>query len=235
MSAPLDLIVAARIGLGHEPSGVVLLSRVETLTERHEAGRWLTEVRYEVPALERLSGGSSHATIADTIADLAQLAREHGAERVSCLADITACGLPFVKLLRERKVRAAAIMVGDAHKVRPDARTWHIPMRELLTVTLGLLADQRLEVADLPHAGKLAEQLATFRTKPLPKDALSDWRPVPHTDLAQALMLAAWWAERMLRSIVKQPPAPRVAIEIRPPTFDELMLEHRAGLRRRAS
>jgi hypothetical protein len=42
----------------------------------------------------------------------------------------------------------------------------------------------------------------------MPRDTLADWRRERYTDLAQAL----WWGERMLRSIVKQPPGPRVAI-----------------------
>jgi hypothetical protein len=32
--------------------------------------RWRTEVRYEVPWIERLPGGGSQATIADAVAEL---------------------------------------------------------------------------------------------------------------------------------------------------------------------
>jgi hypothetical protein len=97
-------------------------------------------------------------------------------------------------------------------------------MRELLAVTLGLLAEQRIELAELEHAATLASQLEAFRTKAPPKDALSDWRPAAHVDLAQALRLGAWWSERILRSIVKHPPAPRIPVEPpRQPTFAELL------------
>jgi hypothetical protein len=66
--------------------------------------------------------------------------------------------------------------------------------------------------------------LEAFRTKAPPRDALSDWRPAPHVNLAQALMLGARRAERMLRSIVRQPPAQRLSIEPpRQPTFNELL------------
>jgi hypothetical protein len=44
-------------------------------------------------------------------------------------------------------------------------------------------------------------------------NALADWRPAVQADLVGALMVGAWWAERMLRTIVKQPPRPRVVRE----------------------
>jgi hypothetical protein len=54
------------------------------------------------------------------------------------------------------------------------------------------------------------------------RDSLADWHPTPQTDLAQALMIGFWWSSRMLRTIVEQPPRPRVKIEPpRPATFDQ--------------
>jgi hypothetical protein len=36
---------------------------------------------------------------------------------------------------------------------------WQVPARELLAIMLGLLAEQRLEVASLEHAATLGSQL----------------------------------------------------------------------------
>jgi len=161
-------------------------------------GRWASAVRYEVPELLRLSGGSSQATIADAIAELVGEAHAERADRVSTVVSISvASGLPFVQTLSrfavngKRAIRAAAVMVGDAVKPRADDRLWQVPARELLAITLGLLAESRIEVAELEHAATLGSQLEAFRTRPAPRDALADWRPAPHTDLTQAMMLAA--------------------------------------------
>lgn len=212
---------------------MILVRRIEELTGDFDkkATRWETDTRYAVTTAERVPGGSSQATVADAISDVAAMAREDRAKRVSIVADITACGAPFLKLLRERGVRAAPVMVGDASGARAANRQWQLPVREMLSLALGLMAEQRIEVAaDLEHAATLAGQLEAFRTRPPPRDALSDWRPAPHVDLASALMLALWWSERMLRSIVHQPPAPRLPVEIRPPTFDEAIKSlRRAG------
>lgn len=224
-SPPLDLLIVARIGLGHEPSAVLAIQRVETLLDEYDDKvGWKTDLRYEVPAIERLSGGSSQSAAADTIAELVELGKGNKADRVKVVVDISQVGLPFRQLLRDRGVRAAAVMISDASKTRPDKRFWQIPQRELISVSLGVLADGRVEVADLPQAQALNQQLAAFSTKPPPRDALADWRPVPQTDLAQALMLGLWWSERMQRSIVVQPRPPRTAPEQpRPITFDDAL------------
>lgn len=222
----LDLIVAARLGLGHEPSGIVLVRRVETVLDVYDAKaqRWRTETRYEVPAIERIPGGSSQAAVADAIQELVALGKENDADRLKVVVDLTTVGLPFRKLLKDRDIRAALVMMSDANKVRPDNRFWTVPQRELISIALGLFAERKIDVADLPEAAALDQQLTAFSTKPPPKDSLSDWRPAPQVDLAQALMIGLWWSERMLRSIVRQPPPPREAPK--PPrgiTFDEAL------------
>jgi hypothetical protein len=225
--SPDDRIIAAKVALGQEPSAVVLARRIETLTGEFDkdAKRWASEVRYAVTTAERVTGGSSPTLLADTIADLAAVAHQAPAERCSVVVDITASGEPFIKLLRERKVRAAPVMVADAAKAQADGRVWRLPSRELIAVALRLLAEKRIEVADLDQAETLAQQLEAFRTKAPPKDALSNWRPSAHVDLAQALMVACWWSERMLRPIIHQPPSPRLPIEVKGVTFDEAIKE----------
>jgi hypothetical protein len=116
------------------------------------------------------------------------------------------------------------VVVGDAVKPRADDRIWHAPARELPVITMGLLAESWIDVAELEHAGALASQVESYHIRPAPRDALADWRPAPHTDLAQARMLAAGWGEKMLRSTIRQPPAPRIPVERpRPATFAEAL------------
>jgi hypothetical protein len=221
-SSPDDRIIAAKVALG-EPSAVVLVRRIETLTGEFDkaANRWASEVRYAVTTAERVAVSSSDTVVADTIADLAAVAREARAERCSIVVDISEPGATFLKTLRERNVRAAPVVISDSLHVRADGRVWHLPSRELIAVALKLLAEKRIEVADLEHAETLAQQLEAFRTKAPPRDALSDWRPAAQVDLAQALMVACWWSERMLRPIIRQPLPPRLPIEVKGVTFDQ--------------
>ena len=227
-SSPLDLLIVARLGLGHEPSAVLVVQRVEEVLGEFDPKTllWRTDLRYEVPAIERLSGGSSQAAAADAIAGLVELGRDNKADRVKVVADISQVGMPFRRLLKEREVRAACVMISDAAKMRSDKRFWQVPQRELISVALELMADNKVEVADLPEAEALGQQLGAFSTKAPPRDALADWRPAPQTDLAQALMLGLWWSERMMRSIVDQPPPPRTVPKVRALTFDDALEEH---------
>ena len=84
-----------------------------------------------------------------------------------------------------------------------------MPAREPLAITSSA---RRIEGAELEHAA----------TPGKPAGELLDQR---------ALMVAAWCSERLLRSIAKQPPAPRLPVE--PPKgliFDQaLKLARRAG------
>jgi hypothetical protein len=88
-----------------------------------------------------------------------------------------------------------------------------------------VIADKRIRVAgDLPASEPLRNQMKEFRAKAPPKDALSDWRPATQADLASSLMSGLWWGERMLRSLVRQPPAPRLKVDpAQPPTFNQLL------------
>ena len=63
----------------------------------------LTEVSYEVPVIERPSGGTSHREIAETIADLVAAAQHDKPAPLSVVADITVPGEPFLNLLRVLK------------------------------------------------------------------------------------------------------------------------------------
>ena len=116
-------------------------------------------------------------------------------------------------MIQREGIQPAAVVVDDAVKPRADDRPWQVPARELLAITLGSLAESRIEVAELEHAATLGSQLEAFRTRSAPRDALADLQPAPHADVARELMLGCWWSERMLRSIVRQAPAPRIPVE----------------------
>ena len=116
----------------------------------------------------------------DAVAELVGEAHPERADRVSTVVDISACELPFMGALRgsaingTRGIRATAVMVGNAAKVRPDDRLWQVPTRELVAIPVGSLAESGLEVTELEHAPTLGGQLEAFHTRPAPRYALAD-------------------------------------------------------------
>lgn len=228
---PLDFLIAASFGLPHEPAGVVVLQRIEELTGVFDRKRlrWTTNLRYMVPEIARPAGGSRLADIVGQVAELYQQAA--GAARRTLLVDITVPGRPVVDLMLERGLRPAPIVVADSgQKARPAHGALSIPKNLLVSNLAILMGDLKIRVAkEHPLATTLARELADFRLRPA-GDASGT------SELVNAVSIAAWWSENRMRSIVHQPPAPRVPVEIRPPTFDEAVraalerMERRSGV-----
>ena len=94
-----------------------------------------------------------------------------------------------------------AATVSDVASAQAADRYWAMPVREPLAITLSCSPDRGRRTGAHRDPGTPGE--------------LPDQR---------ALMVAAWCSERLLRSIAKQPPAPRLPVE--PPkglTFDQAL------------
>jgi hypothetical protein len=94
-----------------------------------------------------------------------------------------------------------------------------VPVRELLAITLGLLAEQRIEIAEREHAATLTSSCRRSGPDQPQRDALADWRLASHTDLApgadaRALMVGTYAARHH-----QVPPVPLP----RPPTCNEAL------------
>lgn len=224
-----DLIAALRPGLPHEPVGLLLVERVETLEGDFDkaSGVWPSTVRYVVRHIGRLANGSRYSEIGDLVAEVLGDAK---ATRLSFLVDISTAGRTILSVV-ERHRPIPVVVSGETALPKVADRAIKTPLTELvgaLTVVIGerrLSADPKLEHADL-----LGRQLAEFRAAKVPGD-----RPEP-AEFATCAMLCTWWGDTRLRSLLKQPPPPREMPEPpRPPTFNELLKlsKVRRGMKRR--
>ncbi len=58
-----DFIIGVDLGQARDFTAIAVLERIEELTGEAAKGRWLTQVRYEMPHLERPPLGTSYPAI----------------------------------------------------------------------------------------------------------------------------------------------------------------------------
>ena len=222
-----DALISAHIGLPHESDGIVLVERVETLTGEFDTvrRRWETTRMYRVRQIERPEAGARLTEVVELVEDLCSKSLGSTGGRISVLLNVSACGRPPVDLLTARHLKPIPIVTTQADAVRRHRGTIHVPRQEMMSILSILMADRRLQAPrEAPNAEALADQMREFRAKSKPKSALEPWHEEDTGELVMALMLAVWWGETRMSSLLKQPPPPRQAPEPEPPlTFDMAM------------
>lgn len=221
---PHDALIAAHIGLPHEPVGVVLVERIEELTGEFDKRlrRWGTRNLYRVRQIERPEAGARLTDVAALVRDMTPA----DAKRATVLVNMTASGRPAVDLLSAHQLKPIPIVTNNSDGARRGRGSIHVPQKELITSLSILMAERRLQAPrDAPNAAALADQLREFRAKPKTKAATDIWAREDDTgELVMATALACWWGETRMSSLLKQPPPPRLPPEPEPPlTFDRAM------------
>lgn len=249
----LDILIAAQIGMPHEPAGIVLMQRHEELTDEFDKvrRRWRARTTYTVPQIERLPGGARLGDVVEVVERLWQdsLATSEtppsessktppsatSEARHALLVNVTFCGRPIVELMIEREMRPIPILTTQSDSARRGRGVIHVPAKELIS-SLGIMFGKRQMRVDkgAANADVLAKQLGEFRAKPKPKGPSEPWSEAETGELVMALALAGYWGEHRLSSILRQPPPPRVPIDPAPPlTFDQALKLARKGATRR--
>lgn len=202
-----DRIVGVAFGLPHEPVGVVLVERVETVTDEWDGRRWETAVQNNVSGIWQMPGGTRYAEVADLLAEI---------KPAFMLVDISTCGRPPLDLLWDRKLRPQPVFTVESDAAKKIRGALFVPQRDLISGLAIVLGDRRLAVArEHELAPTLARELTEFRTKPLKPDPLHPATEVTTTELVQACALAVWYGEHRMRSRCEQPRPPRTLPEIR--------------------
>ena len=227
-----DFILGVDLGQARDYTAIAVLERFEELTGKAEKGRWTTQVRYEMPHLERPPLGTSYPAIIDRLKDL--IVRLPAHERLKILVDRTGCGRPVVDLMRKEKLQIVPITITAGGSVTGSAYGgYNVPKRELVSNLAIQFQADRLKISRaLPEAAQLIEELQNFKMKITlaGNDTYEAWRESDHDDLVLAAAMAAWYGEKKLYSILHLPPMPRVPIETKPPTLDELIkLQPKSG------
>ena len=73
-----DFIIGVDLGQARDYTAICILERFEELTGEAANGRWLTQVRYEMPHLERPPLGTSYPDIIERLKEL--IARRRSAK-----------------------------------------------------------------------------------------------------------------------------------------------------------
>ncbi len=220
-----DFIIGVDLGQARDYTAIAILERIEELTGEAAKGRWLTQVRYEMPHLERPPLGTSYPAIIARLKDL--IARLPAHERLKIVVDRTGVGRPVVDLMRAAKLKIIPVTITAGGKMSGGAfGGYNVPKKELVSNLVIVFQSNRLKIARaLPEAPVLVEELQNFKLKitTAGNDTYEAWRESDHDDLVLAAAMAAWYGEKRLRSILKLPPMPRAPIETRQPTLDELI------------
>lgn len=181
-----------------------------------QGNAWRTTVDYAIAALVRAEVGRTQVELADLIAEAAA-----GAEVL--VVDITRIGVQFADvLLRGRGLRIVPVMLTDQAVPQRRGKLLIIPRTAVMGAMSDILAGRRVKV-EAPDGALIGGALASYT----PED------PGELEDVAIACGLGIWWGERQQRSTVHQPPPPRLPVEYRPPTFDEVVERGTSGRQRR--
>lgn len=220
-----DFLIGVDLGQARDYTAIAILERFEELTGEAAKGRWLTQVRYEMPHLERPPLGTSYPAIIDRLKKL--IARLPGHKRLKVLVDRTGCGRPVVDLMRKEKLQVVPITITAGGSVTGGAYGgYNVPKRDLVSNLAIQFQADRLKIAKaLPEAPQLIEELQNFKMKITlaGNDTYEAWRESDHDDLVLAAAMACWFGEKRLGSILRLPPMPRAPIETQPPTMDEII------------
>ncbi len=219
-----DFIIGVSIGLAQDFTALAVLERFEELTGEAKNGRWLREVRYEAPHLERLPLGTGYVEITERLKELIADLPSHG--RLRMLVDRTVCHRPPIDYMRKEGLTVVPVTVMQSGDVQGGGWFgWTVSKREMVSILQLAFLSDRLKIRDMPEADELTEELQNFRYK-APSNVTIDmeaWRETPGDDLVFAMMMPIWFGEKKLGSIFHPPPLPRAPVETRQPTLDELL------------
>ena len=217
---PREYLIGCDLGAPHEPSGVVVVERSESLGDWNAARkRFDVRVSYLVTAATRVERSGGYGRVASEVARLTTPA-EAGA-RAALVVNVGTSGMAALDPMRALGLRPVAVHVTGPIGGKP-ARPSYVLAPAELTATLAAVFEQKRLVVDVDHYPGLAEQL---RAKVKDEDKAG-------LELKRALGLAAWWGDRW-RARLAQPVPPRSAMVERleraclPPTFSEMVAANR--------
>lgn len=190
MTPLLSHYIGLDLGKSQDPSAIAVVER------RDYAERPLPElvVRY----LTQFHLGTSYIRVQD---DITRMTASKKLQHAVLVADATGPGAPVMDQFREADVPLLAVIIGGgesrAHRL-PDG-TWRVTKKDLVGVLQVLLAQRRLIVPE--SLGSITEmlkaQLRGMQTKITKAgNETFEHRSGEHDDLALALALACWAAER---------------------------------------
>jgi hypothetical protein len=188
-----DFIFGLDLGKSQDPTALCILEKTRPPTPR-DARR--APAHYASRFLKRWPLGTKYTDIVDEVVNLTGRLTP---QRLPLLAvDETGVGAAVVDLLSTR-IRAVLcpILITSGHQVSFDGRRYHVPKKELVSVTQVLLQSQRLKIGPAPERETLVKELLSFSVKitTAGNETFEAWRERDHDDLVLAVAMAAWLGE----------------------------------------
>jgi hypothetical protein len=197
-----EFIVGVDIGQLQDPSGLVVLERIQP--------RGVDHAIYAVRGIERLPLRASYPAQVSHIRNVMVALADHAPrpKRVTLVIDATGVGTAISDLVREAGFEEfgcglgfITITSGHAPTRGDGPGSWHVPKKDLVATTLVALQNKRLHIAEgLPMASELRTELLGFRARITLSghtkfEAGETWRTAPHDDLVLATAIGLWWGE----------------------------------------
>lgn len=165
-------------------------------------------------AIERVEPPAGHAVYSvrqilrvrnrpypDIVAAVQQLLAGPDLRGATLVVDGTGAGMAVVDMFRATGTSLVGITITAGFEHESVMGGYHVPKRELVSVTEVLLQQGRLRIAaDLPHVRTLTEELSSFEVhiSAAGRDTYSA-RVGEHDDLVLALAMACWFGESVPR------------------------------------
>ncbi len=209
MTAPVDYFVGLDLGKVADFTALAVLERRHPPPPGRDEPRPKTppKPRHVVSLLRRWPRGTSYPDIVRDVGEL--LVTAHPITQVKPLlncvlgVDETGVGKAIVDMLREAKLPCSLhpVLITGGHEVTRVEGVWHAAKKELVSTLQVLLQGSRLEVAAVPGAEVLRQELLSFRVKitTTGNESFEAWREKDHDDLVLAVAISAFLASRLPR------------------------------------
>jgi hypothetical protein len=179
---------------------------VFTVVEKEEKA---TRPHYSVRYIHRWSLGTEYPQL---VQDVVRMLDRPPLPGCTVVVDSTGVGLAFFQSLRQalaertRQARAPAVLIpvvitGGIYAA-PAKGGWSVPKRDLVSILVALLGEQRLTIAEIPEKALLIKELRTFSRKLSPITAHDSYEAMSsrdHDDIICSASLACWWGEHCCR------------------------------------
>jgi hypothetical protein len=194
------------LGQTNDPTTFAVLKRTRFLicdaVRQGKVAEWRDKKPpiFQVGYLERVPLGTTYPAIVAHVARL--MARPIWAGNITLALDKTGVGAPVADLFKSAGIAFAAVTITGGDTETNDGNDWRVPKLVLISRLQALLHEGRLHIHDeLSDAQDLVRELQDFRVNFTAAGHMTfGAREGKHDDLVLALAIAAWRANKLIRS-----------------------------------
>lgn len=205
--------VGVDVGQSPDPSALVVLKRVEQVREKESPPgtvAWEREPRmlvskYQAQLLKEYDLGTPYNTVVQDCKKLMQ--HPQLVKQTVLLVDATGVGKPVIEMMQLNRLAPIGVTITGGSSVHQHPLGYTVPKRDLVTALQVLFQTSRIELpGQIPETQRVLDQLQRLTVK-INEKANDQYglerEEGNHFDLAIALALAGWYAERAFAAFRK--------------------------------